>query len=99
MAVCTTRGSPRSLRPTRWFLIATKGQLYDIDFNSVQEGKKSDQATYAAITSRSYHAGGSVNLLRLDGSTTSLSDQIDLRVWRAVSTIAGYETLGDKSPF
>ena len=43
------------------------GQTYDIDFNSVQEGKRDDQATYAAITSRSYH-GGLVNMLFLDGS-------------------------------
>ena len=69
------------------------GLTYDIDFNSVQEGKKNDQATYAAITSRSYHAGGMVNVGMLDGSTRSVSDSIDLSVWRAIGTIDGGEVV------
>ena len=69
------------------------GQTYDIDFNSVQEGKRNDQATYAAITSRSYHAGGLVSAAFLDGSTTTLADSIDLQVWRALGTIAGGEVI------
>lgn len=67
------------------------GRTYDIDFNSVQEGKRDDQTTYAAITSRSYHAGGLVNAGRLDGSTTTIADSIDLTAWRAIGTIAGGE--------
>lgn len=68
-----------------------EGQTYDIDFNSVQEGKRDDQATYAAITSRSYHAGRVVNVGMLDGSTRSVSDSIELSVWRAIGTISGGE--------
>lgn len=71
------------------------GRSYDIDFNSVQEGKKNDQATYAAITSRSYHAGGSVNVGMLDGSTRSVADTIDLSLWRAVGTIGGGEVANE----
>lgn len=71
------------------------GVLYDIDFNSVQEGKKSDQATYAAITSRSYHSGGLVTAGFLDGSTTVIADRIQLDVWRAIGTIAGREIVAD----
>ena len=67
------------------------GQRYDIDFNSVQEGKRADQATYAAVTSRSYHAGGVVNVGMLDGSTSSISDRIDEAVWRSLGTIADGE--------
>lgn len=67
------------------------GAMYDIDFNSVQEGKKIDQTSYAAITSRSYHAGGMISTGFLDGSTRSISDKIDLEVWRALGTIAGGE--------
>jgi hypothetical protein len=67
------------------------GRLYDIDFNSVQEGKRNDQATYAAITSRSYHAGGAVSVGLMDGSTLSMTDSIDLTIWRAMGTIAGGE--------
>lgn len=68
------------------------GRLYDIDFNSVQEGKRNDQATYAAITSRSYHRR-LVNVSFLDGSTHSVTDSIDLSVWRAMGTIDGHEVV------
>ena len=70
------------------------GQTYDIDFNSVQEGKQAAQVTYAAITARSYHAGV-VNVGLADGSTHSISDSIELETWRALGTIAGGEVLGD----
>lgn len=69
-----------------------EGRTYDIDFNSVQEGKKSDQATYAAITSRSYHPGG-VNVGLLDGSTHAVNNEIQLSVWRAIGTINGGEVV------
>jgi prepilin-type processing-associated H-X9-DG protein len=68
-----------------------QGRAYDIDLNSVQEGRRDDQATYAAITARSYHAGGIVNCAFLDGSTSNVSESIDLAVWRALGTIAGGE--------
>ncbi len=63
------------------------GRLYDIDFNSVQEGKKKDQRTYAAVTARSYHSGGLVNVLRLDGSVDAISPDVDVQVWRDLGTI------------
>lgn len=69
------------------------GETYDIDFNSVQEGKRNDQATYAAITSRSYHSGGIVNVGLMDGSAMSISDNIDLQVWRSLGTIRGGEVV------
>ena len=68
-----------------------EGATYDIDFNSVQEGKRNDQATYAAITSRSYHAGGLISVAFLDGSITHISDHIDPTLWRALGTIRGQE--------
>ena len=67
------------------------GRMYDIDFNSVQEGKRNDQPSYAAVTARSYHAGGMVSVALTDGSTRSVSDSIDLAVWRALGTISGGE--------
>ena len=54
--------------PNTFVSYESGGQTYDIDFNSVQEGKKSDQPTYAAITSRSYHTG-IVNVAFIDWST------------------------------
>jgi prepilin-type N-terminal cleavage/methylation domain-containing protein/prepilin-type processing-associated H-X9-DG protein len=71
------------------------GREYDIDFNSVQEGKRIDQATYAAITARSYHQGGLVNVCMLDGSARTVSDSIELSVWRAMGTVNGGEVIGD----
>lgn len=69
------------------------GQTYDIDFNSMQEGKSATQPTYAAITARSYHSGGLVNAVFLDGSTRSISSSIDLTTWRALGSIAGGEII------
>ena len=69
------------------------GRTYDIDFNSEKEGNSTTKATYAAITSRSYHAGGMVSVGLMDGSTRSVSDTIDLTTWRALGTIDGGEVI------
>ena len=68
----------------------TDGHTYDVDYNSRQEGKSATQPTYAAVTSRSYHPG-TVNVALMDGSVTSISETIDLTVWRALSTRSGME--------
>jgi prepilin-type N-terminal cleavage/methylation domain-containing protein len=73
------------------------GRLYDIDYNSVQEGKSATQPTYAAITARSYHAGGLVNVTMLDGTTKSVRDDIDPVLWKAAGTIAGREAVAGAS--
>ena len=60
------------------------GVTYDADFTSCREsGAGCDDAffTYAAVTSRSYHTG-IVNVLVADGSVHSLSENIDLGVYR-----------------
>ncbi len=67
------------------------GQLYNIDFNSQQEGRSLTQPSYAAVTARSYHTGNLVNVTMLDGSTRSITGSIDLPVWRALGTIQGGE--------
>jgi len=45
---------------------------------------------YGAYTSRSLHGGG-VNVLLGDGSARWISDEIDLRLWRALATRDGAE--------
>lgn len=72
------------------------GQTYDIDFNSEKEGNSTTKATYAAITSRSYHTGGLVSVGLMDGSTRTVSDTIDLSVWRALGTIDGGEVIASE---
>ena len=66
------------------------GQEFDIDFNSQQEGRDLLNPTYAAVTARSWHPGG-VNISRMDGSVSFLSDNIDLQVWRASGSISDGE--------
>lgn len=70
------------------------GEMLDADYNSWQEGKGGIATTtpsYAIITSRSYHPGG-VQVALVDGSCQSISDEIDILVWRAMATRAGGET-------
>lgn len=72
----------------------TDGRVYDIDYNSQQEGRSATQRTYAAVTARSYHPG-LVHVLWMDGSARAISDTIELHVWRALGTRSGRElTLG-----
>ena len=84
----TTVFTPNTVVP-----YVSNGITYDIDINSEKEGNSTTKATYAAITARSYHAGGVVNISMLDGSTRSLSDAISLDVWRAMGTVNGGEVV------
>jgi prepilin-type N-terminal cleavage/methylation domain-containing protein len=68
-----------------------QGRPYDIDFNARQEGSHATQRTYAAITSRSYHAGGIVNVVLMDGSVRSVTREVAFPVWRALGTRQGGE--------
>lgn len=70
------------------------GKVYDADFNSRYEGTSLTQTTYAAITSRSYHAG-MVNALLADGSVRSVNQSLDRAVWRALGTPHGGEVTGE----
>ena len=68
----------------------------EVDYNSWQEGRDGNAGapTYAFITSRSYHQG-SVNVALLDGSTRTISENIDTIIWHALGTRAGGEVLGE----
>jgi prepilin-type N-terminal cleavage/methylation domain-containing protein len=63
--------------------------LRDCNYNSWQEGIGGPVGTptYSASTARSYHEG-IVNAALLDGSVRSISENIDLRLWRALGTRA-----------
>ena len=71
-----------------------QGVIYDADFASRQEGSNSTLASYSILTSRSYHVG-IVNSLMADGSSRSVSENIDWGVWRALATRAGGEVVGE----
>ena len=66
----------------------------DYDLISSREGISITNLTYAAVTSRSYHTGG-VNVLMMDGSGRFVSTNIGLATWRALSTRAGNEVIGE----
>jgi prepilin-type N-terminal cleavage/methylation domain-containing protein len=68
----------------------TDGAIYDVDFNSRQEGTSATQTTYAAVTSRSYHPHG-VNIAVMDGSVHFVREEVSPVVWRAGGTRAGNE--------
>ncbi len=84
----TTTLPPNSYVP----FVHTDGETYDIDYNSWQEGKDGSAGvpTFAAITARSYHTGV-VNVLMMDGSVHSISDNIGYEHWRGMGTRSGQE--------
>ena len=71
-------------------LYETADGQFDVDWSNQQEGKSPTVATYAAVTSRSYHNGG-VNIVRMDGSVEFIADDIEIPVWQAMFTRNGAE--------
>jgi prepilin-type processing-associated H-X9-DG protein len=65
---------------------------YSVDMTSIRDGESTTLPTYAAVTARSFHTGA-VNVAMLDGSVRTVSDGVDLAVWRAAGTRAGDETV------
>lgn len=85
----TTTFTPNTIVP-----YVVSGITYDIDYNSVQEGRSATQRTYAAITSRSHH-NGLIHVALLDGSVRAVNDSIDFVIWRALGTRSGEEVVTD----
>ncbi len=70
------------------------GAMFDIDFISRREGGSTTQVTYAANTARSFHTG-MVNAVMMDGASRSISNSINLTIWRGLGTRSGREVLGE----
>lgn len=68
---------------------------YDIDFNSMREGRSATLPTYAVVTSRSYHVGG-VNSLLMDGSVRFISQGISPIAWKGLGTRSGGEVVQEE---
>lgn len=68
----------------------------DIDYTSSREGAVNtpNRPTYSVMTARSYHSG-SVQVLMMDGSGRSVSENISATTWRALGTRAARETVGE----
>jgi prepilin-type N-terminal cleavage/methylation domain-containing protein/prepilin-type processing-associated H-X9-DG protein len=71
------------------------GKEWDVDYVSQRDGSSKTQYSYDAMTSRSYHSGGLVNVLLMDGSVRPITNQIDLTTWRALGTRSGGEIVTD----
>ncbi len=84
-------GFTATFTPNTQVLCNEDDQLYDVDWNSSRVGVSPTNITYAAVTSRSYHNGEVVNVAKMDGSAKSISNNIDLFVWRAMATRDGEE--------
>jgi len=69
-------------------------QTFDIDVSSSREGRNVTDITYAVITTRSFHPG-IVGTGLMDGSVRSISESIDLNIYRSLGTRAGGEVIGD----
>ncbi|QDU87703.1 Type II secretion system protein G precursor [Pirellulimonas nuda] len=88
-------GFTAAFTPGTKVLCPQSGTEYDIDWVSSREGVSDTDRTYAAVTARSYHAGGTVNVAMVDGSAKGVTEGVDLVVWRALATRAGEETVSD----
>ncbi len=83
--------------PNTAFSCAAGGISYDVDWvnqNETATPTATTPATYAVVTSRSYHRG-LMNAVLMDGSVRNIADGIDQRTWQALATRAGGEVSGN----
>lgn len=83
------------LAPNTETLFTDATGTYDVDYVSSRDGSSATKYSYAAMTSRSYHSGGIVNIALMDGSVRSVDKNISLATWRALGTRRGKEVVGD----
>ncbi|MCA9089556.1 MAG: DUF1559 domain-containing protein [Planctomycetaceae bacterium] len=90
------QGFTTVIGPNGYVPYDNSGTIVDADYNSWQEGKSGSAGSpsYAIVTSRSYHTG-IVNVLMADGASRTISENINLQVWRNLSTRGGGEVIGD----
>ncbi len=79
-----------TLTPNTKVPFVYNGLLYNIDYNSRQEGSSTTRASYGVLTARSWH-GNVVNSCRMDGSIHSVGNSIDKLIWQALGSRAGGE--------
>ena len=73
----------------------TGGVEVDVDVLTQVEGSSASKPSYSAITSRSHHTGGVVNVLLMDGSVRTVSKSIAPDTWRALGSRDGGEGVND----
>lgn len=91
-------GFTATFTPNTEVLCAIAGEVVDSDFNSHRVRTPVDQShpiTYAAVTSRSYHAGNVVNAAMMDGSVHTFVADVAPELWRAHATRDGLEVASE----
>lgn len=83
-------GFTATFSPNTRVPLVMNGENMDVDFVSRGEAMTQVSPTYAAVTARSYHTG-LVNAALMDGSVRTVSNSVDLNIWRALSSRAGGE--------
>lgn len=83
-------GFTTTLTPNSRVMFANSAGLVDGDYDGRVAGDPS--RVLAAVTARSFHVG-IVHASLMDGAVRSFSDNIDLNVWRALSTRKGGEVV------
>lgn len=73
---------------------SVNGAPVDVDVLTQVEGSHATKPSYSAVTSRSYHSSGIVNVLLMDGSVRPVKPSISMAAWRAAGSCAGGETFG-----
>lgn len=85
-----------ALTPGTEMLFTDPSGTYDVDYISSRDGSSATNKSYDVVTSRSYHTGGSiVNVMMMDGSVRSVSENISLVIWRGLGTRSGGEVIGE----
>jgi prepilin-type N-terminal cleavage/methylation domain-containing protein len=91
-------GFTTTFTPNAKVLITNGASTVDGDYISCKERGTSlvcsGKPTYAAVTTRSFHVAA-VNSLLMDGSVRTVSNNVDLNLWRGLGTRAGGEVTGE----
>ncbi len=69
------------------------GRTFDVDYTSEEEGDSTTDSTFASVVSRSYH-DGLVTCVLMDGSVHTVSNFVDLKIWRNLASRNDGEVLG-----
>lgn len=85
-------GMSTAFTPNTQMNYANDGGIVDVDFMSSRLGISTTDLSYGAVTSRSYH-NGIVQVLLMDGSVQTASDDVDRTIWQAMGTRAGGESV------
>ena len=87
-------GMTTTLPPNSDVIVSGQESVGLGDYTSCREDKTCTGPTFAAVTARSYHTGV-VQVVLMDGSTRSVSENLDLGVWRNLGARNDGNVLGE----